>query len=112
MKKTLDLSDLHFLSSMAMLAADHYRQNAATFLKLAGRTPEPHDLMQISGDAALNMSRQFVAQAEQASYYCQLFQAVTEDIEVEFDPELVEEDENPFHSESPEGRAWQAEHAA
>ena len=92
MKRTLRLDDLHFLSAALMIAAERYRENAATFRALIDHKPGPNDLMQISGDTARNFAEQFEQQAAQASGYCQLFDAITDDFEVEYDPELVEDD--------------------
>lgn len=93
------------LENICMLAAEEYRKSAATFRALINHKPKPDDFMQICGDNAKRMAEQFDGQAEEASRLCQMFQAA-EIVVINYDEEQVE-DENPFHPESPEGRAWE-----
>lgn len=107
-KKPVNDNELAFLQNVMMMAAEQYRAHALEFRKLIDYKPEAGSMMQVHGEAAKRIAEQFDLQAATASRYCQIFGAA-EPFSIEFDEEQVEEDENPFHPESPEGRAWERE---
>lgn len=100
MKRNMNLDDMQFISNMAASAAEKYRECADTFRKLIDHTPDPDSMMQISGEAARRMAETFDAQAAQASHYCQLFSAITDDFTVEYDETMVEEDDDDWHEQA------------
>ena len=92
-KRILNLADMQFLAALAMLGAERYRENAATFRALIDHKPNPDDFMQVSGDSARGLAEQFERQAEEAGRFAQLWDAVTDDVVIEYDPELVEDEQ-------------------
>lgn len=83
------------IANCFMVAAEQFRQHAATFRSLIDYKPAPDALMAIHGEGARAMAEQFDAQAEQASRYCQIFQALDDEspLVIRFDEEMVEDDE-------------------
>ena len=102
-KLQFDDADQSTLANICRVAADKFGENAKLFRAMIDTKPEPESMMQIHGEGARRMAEQFDRQAAEALEFADIFAAV------DFLPEMVmdaEEDENPFHPESPEGRAF------
>lgn len=87
-----DSHEITGLVNCCMTAAQEFRKHAETFRALIDHKPAPDAMMQIHGDGARRVMQQFLDQAEQASHFCQMFQAVAEPITLTYDEEMVEED--------------------
>jgi len=88
-----DSREANAIANCFMVAAEQFRQHAATFRSLIDYTPAPDAMMAIHGPAARAMAEQFEAQADEASRYCQIFQALDDMVIIQYDEERVEDDE-------------------
>lgn len=112
MKKTLtihiDSREHTQLNNALSVAVERFAENEKTFNQLA----EAGGSGFISADGARALAQDFAHQAGATRMLLNFFSEMVEPITIkaESDDEDEDDDEgNPFHPESPEGRAWEME---
>jgi len=103
MKFTVNHHNQSALANCLQVAADRFKENADIFRKVAATGG--NDMM--TAGAADQMAVQFDRQALEARGFAHVF-ASLDHAEILYEHD-EEDDENPFHPESPEGREWQRE---
>jgi len=102
MKFFLNERNRHAMANCFTVAADRFKDNARTMEQVAATGGNP----MLTADAAKMLAAEFASQAQQARAFSQIFDALLDPVELVYDQD-PEDDENPFHPESPEGRDWQ-----
>lgn len=112
MKKTLtihiDSREHTQLNNALAVAVERFAENEKTFKQVAAAGGSGF----ISADGARAMAKDFAMQAGATRMLLNFFSEMVEPITIkaESDDEDEDDDEgNPFHPESPEGRAWEME---
>lgn len=108
MQFTINDRNQSALTNCLQVAADRFKENAETFRQLAASGGNP----MFTPAAAEQMAVQFDRQAQEARGFVQVFSGLDGGwIELHYEQD-ADDDENPFHPESPEGREWQREFEA
>lgn len=110
MKKTLTIhieGALHIqLLNSLRVASERYCENARTFDDVAKAGGNGF----VTADAAKALARDFRTQAGTTTMIGNFLADMVETLTINAETDDDEEAENPFHPESPEGRAWEMEH--
>lgn len=107
MKKTLtiypDRREHTQLLNALSVAVERFEENAKTFDQVAATGGNPF----VGENAAKEIAKDFRQQAACTRMLQSFFADMVEPFTVKAEEEEEDEAENPFHPESPEGRAWE-----